>query len=137
MKTIKRLQEEIYRNAVDKGFYDPPRSYGESIALMHSELSEALEEARKNPEGLAKVYYTVAGREVDKVGDRFYIDADRGGNIDMGSNGKPEGFAVELADCVIRILDTCEYLGIDLQQIIEEKMAYNATREHKHGGKHI
>lgn len=123
MKTIKRLQEEIYRNAVDKGFYDPPRSYGEAIALMHSELSEALEEARKNPEELANIYY------VTETG-RFSASG-------RGPLAKPEGFAVELADCVIRILDTCEYLGIDLQQVIEEKMAYNATREHKHGGKHI
>jgi NTP pyrophosphatase (non-canonical NTP hydrolase) len=35
---------------------------------------------------------------------------------------------VELADCVIRILDICAGLGFDLQGAYEEKMSYNAVR---------
>jgi NTP pyrophosphatase (non-canonical NTP hydrolase) len=35
---------------------------------------------------------------------------------------------VELADCVIRILDICAGLGLDLQGAFDEKMAYNAVR---------
>lgn len=46
---------------------------------------------------------------------------------------KPEGVAVELADAVIRIADLCGYLGIDLDTVISEKMAYNETRPFKHG----
>lgn len=46
---------------------------------------------------------------------------------------KPEGVAVELADAVIRIADLCGHLGIDLDAVIEEKMAYNADRPYKHG----
>ena len=46
---------------------------------------------------------------------------------------KPEGYAIELADAVIRIADLCGYMGIDLEAAIREKMAYNATRPHKHG----
>jgi hypothetical protein len=39
---------------------------------------------------------------------------------------------VELADCVIRILDVCAGFGFDLQGAYEDKMAYNATRaDHK------
>lgn len=38
----------IYQNAKDKGFYDSPTSVGERIALIHSELSEALEADRKD-----------------------------------------------------------------------------------------
>ena len=41
--------------------------------------------------------------------------------------------AVELADAVIRIADLCGYLGIDLDTVISEKMAYNETRPFKHG----
>ncbi len=41
--------------------------------------------------------------------------------------------AVELADAVIRIADLCGHLGIDLDAVIEEKMAYNADRPYKHG----
>jgi NTP pyrophosphatase (non-canonical NTP hydrolase) len=40
---------------------------------------------------------------------------------------------VELADCVIRILDMSEYLGIDLQDCILKKMVYNKNRPYKHG----
>lgn len=44
-------------------------------------------------------------------------------------------FDVELADAVIRILDIARAYGIDLGRAIVEKMAFNATRPHRHGGK--
>jgi len=41
-------------------------------------------------------------------------------------------FEVELADCLIRILDIAGGLGLDLGGAYEEKMAYNAQRaDHK------
>lgn len=49
--------------------------------------------------------------------------------------GKPEGLPSELADVVIRVGDLCGILGINLEAIIAEKMAYNATRERLHGRK--
>lgn len=41
-----RLQTLAHENATAKGFWDDPKPFGESIALMHSELSEALEADR-------------------------------------------------------------------------------------------
>jgi NTP pyrophosphatase (non-canonical NTP hydrolase) len=41
----------------------------------------------------------------------------------------------ELADIVIRALDTAHTFGIDIQQAIETKHAFNATRPYRHGGK--
>lgn len=38
--------KEIHGNAVDHGWWDEPRTFGEVVALCHSELSEALEEDR-------------------------------------------------------------------------------------------
>ncbi|MHA1437904.1 MAG: hypothetical protein ACTSPD_10035 [Promethearchaeota archaeon] len=47
-KTFKQLQKEAHQTAKEKGFWDSNRNDGEMIALMHSELSEALEELRHN-----------------------------------------------------------------------------------------
>jgi hypothetical protein len=123
--SLRSLQEAAHRTALDKGWWVPmadesinydgvkdegsrERSLPEQIALMHSELSEALEEVRK-PNARP-----------------FYLDMEK---------DKPEGWAVELADCVIRIMDTCAYYNQDLQGLIEMKMKYNETRPHRHGGK--
>jgi hypothetical protein len=46
--TITEIMRDAHANAVDKGFWDEPvRTFGDQVALMHSELSEALEEFRK------------------------------------------------------------------------------------------
>jgi NTP pyrophosphatase (non-canonical NTP hydrolase) len=41
------IAEAAKNNSASKGFWDNPRNKGEMIALMHSELSEALEGVRK------------------------------------------------------------------------------------------
>lgn len=40
------LIRKVYKNAVEKGWWDKERNTGEVIALMHSELSEMLEWVR-------------------------------------------------------------------------------------------
>ncbi len=40
------LQQTVYDNSKDKGWFETERNDGELIALMHSELSEALESLR-------------------------------------------------------------------------------------------
>lgn len=109
MKSINELAKEIHKNAVNHGWWDEERSFPEIIALCHSELSEALEEYR---DGHPNIY--------------FSISSDR---------EKPEGIAVEMADCIIRILDWCGKEGIDIENIIKVKHDYNLDRPYKHGGK--
>lgn len=46
---------------------------------------------------------------------------------------KKNTFPDELADVFIRAFDLCGALGIDIEAQIQWKMAYNATRPHKHG----
>lgn len=43
----KEMQSEVHKIARSKGWWDTHRSDGEIIALIHSELSEALEACRK------------------------------------------------------------------------------------------
>ena len=107
-KTINELVEIAHNNSVNHGFWEKERNFGEVIALMHTELSEAFEEYRHG-RGLNETYY---------------------------ENGtKPCGIPSELADVVIRIFDFCGGNDIDLEKIILEKMEYNKTRPYKHGDK--
>lgn len=46
VKAFNKLSKDIYKTAVSKGWYDKPSEDGTRIALMHSELSEALEALR-------------------------------------------------------------------------------------------
>jgi len=50
-------------------------------------------------------------------------------------DGKPEGFAIELADIALRLADLCGGMEIDLAAAIATKMEYNRTRTARHGGK--
>ncbi len=112
---ISKMQEQAFATAVEKGWHEggikaDAEHVGAKIALMHSELSEALEAYRD--EGFGKWY-----------------DSER--------DSKPEGIASELADTVIRIGDFCGAYGINLEQAIREKMQYNETRSYRHGGKKL
>lgn len=131
---ITELVGRAHDNAVKHGFWDPPLNFGTAIALIHSELSEALEEERT---GRALVWYKCTAGNGDGTicNPKRWIDCDMGGKEDRCPfrHKKPEGVSVELADAVIRIADLCGYLGIDLDTVISEKMAYNETRPFKHG----
>lgn len=129
------MADEINQNAVDHGFYEDAPSLPERLMLMVTELSEALEEHRDGK----PVTYLVCNHWDDSVGGKPC----RGCGIahraePCGYRGKkPEGIGVELADCAIRILDTCSFQGIDIGTLIVEKHEYNKTRPYKHGGKLI
>ena len=54
---INDLIKEAHENAVAHGFWEEERPFAELIALMHSDLSEALEEYRDG-RGLNEIYYS-------------------------------------------------------------------------------
>ncbi len=104
---LNELAQEINEVSTIKGWWDNPRSFGDVIALCHSELSEALEEYRNHK-------------------PMMYIVDD-----------KPEGIAAVSYDCVIRIFDYLSQSGIDIDKVIREKMKYNELRPYRHGGKEM
>jgi NTP pyrophosphatase (non-canonical NTP hydrolase) len=121
---INELCKAAHENAKAKGFFDEPKNIGEMLALMHSEVSEALEADRKDghcsTDLSADYYLTVANDEVFQCKYNEHIKGT---------------FEEEMADIVIRVFDMCGFKGIDLQSHIKAKMRYNALRPVKHGGK--
>lgn len=106
MTSLDQWAENINAWAETKGWNEEMPSQAEWIALAHSELSEALE-AHRDGTGVGMVYV----------------------------DGKPEGVAVEYADCIIRILHWFARHDLSPSEIVEAKMAYNMTRPYRHGGK--
>ncbi|MDL2293198.1 hypothetical protein LJC60_01045 [Ruminococcaceae bacterium OttesenSCG-928-D13] len=132
---INEMVKEVHENAKAHGWWDgEERTFGELIALCHSELSEALEEYRDNRDMVWHACNAADGSPCVREGCGDYYE--RGCELDE-MNSKPEGIAVELADCVIRIMDMCGHYGIDLAATIAEKHEYNKSRPYKHGGKVI
>ena len=68
---MKLIQIECHKIAVSKGWWEEVRSDGELIALMHSELSEALEGLRHNDmENVAEELADTVIRIMDYCEDR-------------------------------------------------------------------
>jgi len=105
---MREWQRAIHANAVAKGFWEGHDNgwlaLAAKLCLVHSEVSEALECLRD-----------------DQVQSELQAD------------GKPAGLPTELADVVIRVMDICEALDIDLEKEMRDKHRYNLTRPHKHG----
>ncbi len=106
--TIKNLVKNSYEIAQEKGWWDEDRDIPHILSLIHSEVSEALEEYRDH-------------------GDNIFEFG--------GRSSENHGFVFELADIMIRVADLAGRYRLDLEGAIKDKTKYNASREHRHGGK--
>ena len=122
------LRNEALDIAKEHGFKDA--SVGEDIALMHSELSEALEAYRDGMGLNVTRYEEYAGKTVIQTHD--YQVTEKGVPL-----MKPAGIPSEMADVIIRVLHFCGKHNIDIARAVGEKMAYNRSRPYKHGGKKL
>jgi len=153
---LNNLAHDIHQNAVRHGFWPDGvdgRNFGEICALLHSEITEMMEEDRVRghlPKN--RVYYRFESPEPNlwqlnvssdgkpmrltdsRTADSIY-EPTREQLRERGWRVKPEGVPSELADLIIRALEAAGAYGIDIEQAIEEKMAYNRQREYRHGNK--
>jgi len=107
--TLSQLQTACYEQAKASGWAGPGAReipFPEAMALLHSEVSEALECWRNNE----PITWT-------------------------SNRGKPEGISSEFADVIIRLGHYACIYGVDLQKAVADKLAYNATRPYRHGNK--
>ena len=111
---LRDIQKAVWRTAEEHDWHKDDDNIPVKLVMIHSEVSEALEEYRNTPPECEVSY--------------LYYSAD---------SDKPQGFGVELADIVIRVLDLAEMLGMDLTDLILTKMEYNRSRPYRHGGKRV
>lgn len=102
--SVNNMAKIVHETNVKNGFSKFDGDFLGNIALVHSELSEAVEEFRA---GMPTVYF--------------------------GDDGKPEGVAIELIDAMIRIMNILTPMGIDIEKCMLVKDTYNGTRGHLHG----
>jgi hypothetical protein len=96
---------DIAEACVTSGVDYNPHLAIELIGLIHTELSEAVEAARKHP--------------IESWGDYKTKDT----------------MVRELAGCVVRIMDMAENFGLPVGRAIEAEIKANAQRGYMHGGK--
>ena len=122
---MNELAAAVHENAVAHGWWEQERNCRNPYALRFRSLrrlwkSTAPESRTFITMSKAKKYFMRTGEACEKHERR-----------------KPEGVAVELADCMIRILDYCGHAGIDIEEAIRIKHEYNKTRPYRHGGRNV
>lgn len=117
-----KLASEISKS---KGFQDIELNIPTKLALIHSEVSEALEADRIGTEVNHRVTNIshIESLECDKV---FKAEFEY---------GIKDTFEDELADILIRVFELCGIKNIDIDSHVKMKMRYNSLRPRMNGGK--
>ena len=126
--SLNALAAHIYEGNKAKGFWDggwEAKNFAEALMLVTSELSEALEAYRTG----------LNVNDPNIVGDYVIAKIAGKGDKDNYIQNVKGSVGEEIADAIIRLLDISAGYELDIDFHVEAKLAYNATREHKHGKK--
>lgn len=105
--TLSDIMHESVETTVSKGF-NPRPAVGDLCSLLHEEVSELYDAHRKG--------------KLDKQCDK---------SVAMTCAEE------EVADILLRGLGTAYALGVDPDEAVKKKLAYNKTRPYLHGGKRV
>lgn len=123
---IDTLIEKAHKNAVEKKFWEEEHHIGLTLALIITEIAEALESARIDNYAVLDDF-----TELDLLSEIH-----NGSFTEMGEKLFEEKikdtFEDEIADTFIRLADLCGKYKIDISKFIKYKMIYNKTRPAKH-----
>lgn len=114
VKTLAQMTAEVVQNNTSHGWYEDCATFPEAMALLHSEVSEALDAWRRW--GLA-----------DATGPKVTYDGQPPPNE---RPSKPEGVPSEFADIFIRLLDDAWLFGqLDLDAEVAEHAGVYGVHE--------
>jgi NTP pyrophosphatase (non-canonical NTP hydrolase) len=129
LAVLNQLRDHVAENARKHGFKDPPK--GIPLEVWQSPELDVVRAAiySSNQHGEASEFWEAArkgklGAPCDKSKDMIAL------NLPPLTNAQEE-----IADEIIRALDKAAEFKVDVAEAVSVKMAFNATRPHKHGGK--
>lgn len=128
MKDLNKLSKEIYEANKDKGFHEERRSQEHLLCLVISELMEAVEADRKGNRAsveLFNAFDTDWEYEQEKHKNRWKRAPHDAFSFQSCIKDTVED---ELADTVIRLLDTAGALGLALYSFSKDSCDYGTTK---------
>lgn len=134
MFELSAFAREVHQNDIEHGWWEKRRSAAEIRALIHSEWSEALEEARAGrPMVWHRCMDNTNGPAICEKQTECPCKLDSWESDCPAYDQKPEGVAVELIDGCIRILDYLAYIGKADDDLDIEDCVLFARNEAEHG----
>ena len=130
---LNELSKEIYEANKLKGFDVKECNIGQTLMLIVSELSEALEADRKGKKDRLKFFEQELGYARLKIEDYEPENENFKWITNRFETTIKDTFEDEIADTFIRVMDLVGALEIDIEKHIYLKRMYNSQRQFKHG----
>ena len=125
LKGLNDLSKKVHKNNCEKGFYDNKTEIGTKLMLCVSELGEAMEADRKGRKANFKEIVNLEKEGINWNNSPTILKD----NFDCYIK---DSFEDEISDTMIRLLDLCGHLNIDIEKHIYHKLEYNKQRPYLH-----